>query len=84
MAVKEVHPDEPLGRSLAAEYGIRMLPAVIVNGHPRLVGRIPEKLIRREIEKVRPWKATVEKYLTNVFYRESYFGTTFLCHGEKA
>lgn len=37
-----------------------------------------------DFAEVRPWKATMEKYLTNVFYRESYFGTTFLCHGEKA
>ncbi len=37
-----------------------------------------------DFTEVRPWKATMEKYLTNVSYRESYFGTTFLCHGEKA
>ena len=37
-----------------------------------------------DFAEVRPWKATMEKYLTNVSYRESYFGTTFLCHGEKA
>jgi len=28
--------------------------------------------------------ATMEKHLATVLYRESYFGTTFLCHGEKA
>lgn len=37
-----------------------------------------------DFTEVRPWKATIEKYLTNVSYREGYFGTTFLCHGEKA
>ena len=37
-----------------------------------------------DFAEVMPWKATMEKHLTNAFYRESYFGTTFLCHGEKA
>lgn len=32
----------------------------------------------------RPWKETMEKHLTNVVYREMYFGTMFLCYGEKA
>lgn len=31
----------------------------------------------------RPWKATMERYLANVSYREMYFGTMFLCYGEK-
>lgn len=30
---------------------------------------------------VRPWKATMERYLKDVVYREMYFGTMFLCHG---
>ncbi len=55
--VKEVHPTDPLGRSLAAEFGIRVLPALIVDGRLRGVGEIPETQIRREIEKVRPQKA---------------------------
>jgi demethylmenaquinone methyltransferase/2-methoxy-6-polyprenyl-1,4-benzoquinol methylase len=37
-----------------------------------------------DFTEVRPWKATMEKYLTNVSYREMYLGTMFLCHGEKA
>lgn len=37
-----------------------------------------------DFAEARPWKETMEKYLTNVRYREMYFGTTFLCHGEKA
>lgn len=57
--VLEVRPDEPLGRSLAGEHGIRALPALIVDGHLRLAGEIPEKLVRREIEKARPRKALV-------------------------
>lgn len=55
--VTEVHPDEPLGRSLATEHGIRVLPALIVDGRLRLVGEIPEKLVRREIERARPHRA---------------------------
>ncbi len=37
-----------------------------------------------DFAEVRPWKTTMEKYLTNVFYREMYLGTMFLCYGEKA
>ncbi len=37
-----------------------------------------------DFTEVRPWKATMEKYLTRVSYREMYLGTMFLCHGEKA
>ncbi len=55
--VIEVHPDEPRGRSLAAEHGIRMLPAVIVNGRVRLVGEASERHIRHEVEKARCQKA---------------------------
>jgi len=36
-----------------------------------------------DFTEVRPWKRTMEKYLARVSYRESFFGTTFLCHGEK-
>lgn len=32
---------------------------------------------------VRPWKATMERYLKDVAYREMYFGTMFLCHGQR-
>jgi thiol-disulfide isomerase/thioredoxin len=52
--VAEVDPDGPTGRSLAAEYGIRLFPALIVNGHLRLAGEISEKDIRHEIQKARP------------------------------
>lgn len=37
-----------------------------------------------DFAEVRPWKATMEKYLTRVSYREMYLGTMFLCYGEKA
>ena len=33
---------------------------------------------------VRPWKATMQSHLTNVHYREMYFGTMFLCYGDRA
>ena len=56
--VMEVHPSGSIGRSLAAEHGIRALPALIVDGHLRLAGEIPEKLLRREIEKTRPRRAS--------------------------
>lgn len=36
-----------------------------------------------DYSEVRPWKATMEKYLANVSYREMYFGMGFLCYGEK-
>jgi len=37
-----------------------------------------------DFSKVRPWRATMEEHLANVSYSEIYFGTTFLCYGEKA
>ena len=37
-----------------------------------------------DFAEVRPWKATMERYLTNVSYQESYLGTVFLCYGQKA
>ena len=52
--ISEVRPDEPAGRSLATEYGISVLPALIVDRRLRLVGEIPEKDIRREIERAKP------------------------------
>ena len=36
-----------------------------------------------DFKEARPWKATMERYLTNVTYREMYFGTMFLCYGDK-
>ena len=36
-----------------------------------------------DFKEARPWKATMEQYLTSVDYREMYSGTMFLCHGEK-
>jgi demethylmenaquinone methyltransferase/2-methoxy-6-polyprenyl-1,4-benzoquinol methylase len=33
---------------------------------------------------VRPWKATMAKYLTNVTYEEMGFGTLFKCSGERS
>ena len=33
---------------------------------------------------VRPWKATMAKYLTNVKYEEMAFGTLFKCSGERS
>ena len=49
--VTEVSPAEPRGRSLAAEYGVRMLPALIIGGHLRLVGEISEREIYNEIRR---------------------------------
>ncbi len=37
-----------------------------------------------DFSEVRPLKATMEKYLTHVSFEERYFGTMFLCYGEKA
>lgn len=54
LEVTEVDLDEPLGRALAIEQGILMVPALIINGRLRLVGDASEKDIRREIEKARP------------------------------
>lgn len=54
--VSEVHPEEPLGRSLATEHRIRDLPALIVDGRLRFAGKIPEKIIRREFERARSGK----------------------------
>lgn len=51
--VAEVKPAEPLGRSLAAEYGVRVLPALIIDGHLRLVGEISEREIYNEIRRAR-------------------------------
>ncbi|MDP2673877.1 MAG: thioredoxin family protein [Dehalococcoidia bacterium] len=51
--VREVDPDEPDGRSLAAEHGVLILPALIVAGRLRLVGEMRENEIRREIEKAK-------------------------------
>ena len=53
LAIDEVHPDSPSGRSIAAEHGLPALPALVVNGHLRLAGEITEKLVRRELEKVK-------------------------------
>jgi len=47
--VAEVNPAEPLGRSLAAEHGVRTLPALIIGGRLRLVGEISEREIYDEI-----------------------------------
>ena len=33
---------------------------------------------------VRPWKATMAKYLTNVTYEEMALGTLFKCSGERS
>ena len=43
------------------------------------LGRFPQTGGER-----RPWKATMERHLTRVAYREMYFCTMFLCCGEKA
>jgi len=51
--VAEVDPAGPPGRSIAAGYGIRLLPALIVNGHLRLAGQFSEKDIRHELERAR-------------------------------
>ncbi len=53
LAVDEVHPDAPAGRSISAEERIPALPALVVNGRLRLVGEITEKQIRRELEKAK-------------------------------
>lgn len=37
-----------------------------------------------DFAEARPWRETMEKNLRNVVYREMYFGTMFLCYGEKA
>lgn len=37
-----------------------------------------------DFPQVRPWKATMEKHLTNVSYQERYLGVMFLCSGQKA
>jgi predicted DsbA family dithiol-disulfide isomerase len=49
----EVDPGEPLGRSLVDEYGVRMLPALIIDGRLRLVGEINAKDIYHEIQKAK-------------------------------
>lgn len=37
----------------------------------------------RDFVTLRPWRETMEKYLLPVRYEEMYFGTMFLCCGEK-
>ena len=54
--VKEVDPGEPLGRSLMAEYGVRILPALIIGGRLRLVGEINARDIHHEIQKAKHHK----------------------------
>jgi predicted DsbA family dithiol-disulfide isomerase len=49
----EVDPGEPLGRSLVDEYGVRMLPALIIDGRLRLVGEINAKDIYHEIQRAK-------------------------------
>ena len=51
--VAEVNPAEPLGRSLSAEYVVRVLPALIVGGHLRLVGEISEREIYNETRRAK-------------------------------
>jgi hypothetical protein len=51
--VSEVHPEESLGQSLAAEHGIPVLPALIIGGRLRLVGEMTEKAVRRELERAK-------------------------------
>ncbi len=53
VAIDEVRPDSPGGRSIASEHGLPALPALVVNGHLRLAGEITEKLVRRELEKAK-------------------------------
>ena len=38
---------------LATQHGVLVLPALIVDGRLRLVGEMPERDIRREIEKAK-------------------------------
>ena len=54
--VTEVNPGEPLGRSLMAEYGVRILPALIIGGRLRLVGEIHARDIHHEIQKAKHHK----------------------------
>ena len=51
--VTEVNPGESLGRSLMAEHGVRMLPALIIGGRLRLVGEINARDIHHEIQKAK-------------------------------
>ena len=51
--VTEVNPGEFLGRSLVAEHGVRMLPALIIGGRLRLVGEIKARDIHNEIQKAK-------------------------------
>ncbi len=53
VAVREVNPDEPDGHILSMEHGVTVLPALIVDGRLRLVGEMPEGVIRREIDKAK-------------------------------
>ncbi len=77
----------PGGRAVVLDW-LTMKP----KGPLRLVSPLVEWWIRHygfadpaiDFAEVRPWNATMEKYLTDVSYREMYFGTMFLCYGEKA
>ena len=51
--VTEVNPAEPLGRSIVAEHGVRILPALIIGGRLRLVGEINARDIQHEIQKAK-------------------------------
>ena len=51
--VTEVNPGEPLGHSLMAEHGVRMLPALIIGGRLRLVGEINAKDIHYAIQRAK-------------------------------
>ena len=51
--VSEVHPADVMGEMLAAEHRIEQLPALIVNGRLRLVGDMPAKHIRGEVQRAR-------------------------------
>lgn len=54
--VTEVSPDEPLGRSVVAEYGVRNLPALIIGGRLRLVGEFDARDIHHEIQRAKHHK----------------------------
>lgn len=53
VAIKELDPDQPDGHLLAMEHGVNGLPALIVDGRLRLAGEMPERDIRRAIEKAK-------------------------------
>ena len=56
--VTEVMPGEPRGRSLVAEHGVRILPALIIDGRLRLVGEINARDIYRAIQRARQRNST--------------------------